>query len=475
MADGLFTELKAMVIDTTGMAFYADKDEELARILHERLAETGVADCAAYLDMLTDGSTGAAEMDALVAELTIGETYFFRHKEQFDALREIVFNDVIERNRGVRRLRIWSAGCATGPEPYSLAIMLTRDFGMRIAGWDISIVGTDINSKFLARAREGRYDDWAFRSVPDDIRRDCFDKNGKHWIIKSEFRRFVTFQHHNLIKNKFPSILDDLTNFDVIICRNVIIYFSKETIQGLIPSFRESLTEGGWLVMGHAEPNAELFRDFRAINTAGAVLYQKSEAREARPTIGAPAPAAQGKAQAAVPPIPFDAPLSFLPKKNGRGREAPPRPAAPVVPANPPAVAGQGGGSGAERVRELADGGSWEEALRACDDLLVGNALDARTHFYRSLILEQIGDAKESEKAVRRAIYLDRRLVLPHYHLGVFLWRRDDAQAAARSFRNALTLLDGVSEDHVVSDGDEITAGQVREAIETYLKLIGAA
>ena len=276
--DPYFPRLKALVIETTGMAFYADKDDDLARILGDRMAEIGVGGCARYLERLEDIRLGKDEMDALVAELTIGETYFFRHKEQFTALRERILPDVIARNADTRRIRIWSAGCATGPEPYSLAILLRREFWMSIAGWHVSIIGTDINQKFLSRAREGRYEDWAFRATPDDIRAECFDKVGKHWLIKPEYKAWVSFQYHNLITNRFPSLIDNIAGFDIIVCRNVVIYFSRETVARLVPCFHETLVDGGWLVMGHAEPNLELFRSFRTVNVPGAVLYQRRDA-----------------------------------------------------------------------------------------------------------------------------------------------------------------------------------------------------
>ena len=176
LADSAFGRLKALVIETTGMAFYRDKSADLAQILLARMTELGILGCETYLERLTrDGG----EMDALVAELTIGETYFFRHKEQFDALRDIILPDIIERNRSSRRLRIWSAGCATGPEPYSIAIMLEREFGSRIADWHVTVLGTDINQKFLTRARDGRYDQWAFRAMSDDMRATCFRIRGQ--------------------------------------------------------------------------------------------------------------------------------------------------------------------------------------------------------------------------------------------------------------------------------------------------------
>ncbi|MGE5504270.1 MAG: CheR family methyltransferase [Actinomycetota bacterium] len=465
VADPFFPRLKSLVIDTTGMAFYLDKDEDLARIVQERLAQLGLQGCAQYLELLTAANAAAAEeMDALVAELTIGETYFFRHKEQFDALRDIILPDVLDRNQASRRLRIWSAGCATGPEPYSLAIMLKREFGVRIAGWHISIVGTDINQKFLARAREGRYDEWAFRTMPDAIRAECFDKVGRQWQIRPEFKAFVSFQYHNLIKNRFPSLLDNIAGFDIIICRNVIIYFSRETIEELIPSFRETLVEGGWLVMGHAEPNQELFRDFRTINTPGAVLYQKAppaSAEPPRPVVAAP-----------VPPAPSAVVLPFPKAPPPRPR---PRPAAPPAASSVAAPRPVPPPSGLAEVRELADRGQWEQAASCCDALLAVSTMDARVHFYRAMIHEQMGELESAEKALRRAIYLDRHFVLPHYHLGLFLLRRDDTVGASRSFRNVLSLLDRLDDAQAIVDGDDITGGQLRETVEMHLRLIGGS
>ena len=476
LADPAFERLKALVIDTTGMAFYRDKSDDLAQILAARMAELGVFGCAPYLDRL---GQDANEMDALVAELTIGETYFFRHKEQFDALRDTILPDIIERNRSSRRLRIWSAGCATGPEPYSIAIMLEREFGARIADWHVTVLGTDINQKFLARARDGRYDQWAFRAMPDDIRSACFTKLGTQWQINPEYRRFVKFQYHNLIKSRFPSVIDNIAGFDLIICRNVIIYFSPETIEGLIPCFHETLTDGGWLVMGHAEPNQHLFREFRTVNTPGAVLYQRVDGYQPR----------QAPVAATLSPLPVKAtPSLVLPRLSaldvgGRGeralpsRSAPPRPLPPPPPPAPPKLvpSPSAGGEGLGKIRELADCGQWDAAAAACDILLVATPLNAGVHFYRAMIHEQVGEAEECEKALRRAIYLDRRMVLPHYHLGLFLLRRDDIAAAEKAFRNVQVLVKNRPDEDLVADGDKITIGQMREAVDMHLKLMGAS
>jgi chemotaxis protein methyltransferase CheR len=484
VADPFFLRLKALVIETTGMAFYADKDEDLARIVAARMDEVEMSTCVRYLDLITDKVGGRDEMDALVAELTIGETYFFRHREQFDALRDTILPDVLARNEPFRRLRIWSAGCATGPEPYSLAIMLKREFGARIAGWHVSIVGTDINQKFLARAREGRYDEWAFRATSDETRQICFEKVGRQWAIRNEYKSFVNFQYHNLTRNKFPSLVDNIAAFDIIICRNVVIYFSPETVQALVPCFRESLVEGGWLVMGHAEPNQELFRSFRSVNVPGAVLYQRNDQPVVLPTTKPetinpcmPLPPPDLPKRRPSPRLLQPLPAGKLPPAMPAAKPLPPampvaKPLPPAMPAAkplPPLAAGMA------RARELADIGHWDEALAICDQVIARDALDARAHFFRALVLEQKGDMEACEIALRRAIYLDRQAVLPHYHLGLFLWRKEDAQGAQRSFRNVLALLERLRDDYAISDGDDLTAGQLRETVGMHLNLIGAS
>ncbi len=453
VADPAFPRLKAMVIEITGMAFYRDKTDDFARIVRERMGPAGATDCAGYLELLRTAGAGG-ELDALVAELTIGETYFFRHKEQFDALRDIILPEVIERNRPLKRLNVWSAGCATGPEPYSVAIMLEREFGASIADWQVTVLGTDINRKFLARAREGRYDEWAFRTVPEHIRAACFTKVGAQWQINPEYRRVVKFQYHNLIKGKVPPMAESAAGFDIIICRNVIIYFSPDTVEALIPNFHQALTDGGWLVMGHAEPNQHLFRDFRTVNAPGAVLYKRDDRRVSGPAVAMPAPL---PATAVMVPAGARITVAAWPRRPSR-----PPPAQPEVE-----------DGGATHIRRLADGGQWERAAAECDALLSRTPLDALAHFYRALIHEQAGQAEEAEKALRRAIYLDRRLVLPHYHLGMFLSRRGESRGAARSFRNVLALIQALPDDHVVADADEITVGRMREAVDMHLKLLG--
>jgi chemotaxis protein methyltransferase CheR len=133
--DPCYARLKECLIATTGLAFYAERDERLTELISSRLSALGLGDCSSYEKLLADPELGPAELDVLIARLTIGETYFFRDEAQFAAIRNMILPEILERNQSSKKIRIWSAGCATGAEPYSLAILLARDFADRLAGW----------------------------------------------------------------------------------------------------------------------------------------------------------------------------------------------------------------------------------------------------------------------------------------------------------------------------------------------------
>lgn len=461
-ADPFYPRVKALVIERTGMAFYRERDDDFSRVLAERLASLGVGDCASYLEHLHHGK----ELDELIAELTIGETYFFRYREQFDALRDIILPQVLERNRQRKRLRIWSAGCSTGPEPYSVAILLQQRFGPRLEDWDVSIIGTDINQRFLARARDGLYDEWAFRSTPESLRNSCFIREGKRWRIAPEYRRLVQFQYHNLVDDPIPAPRLGLAELDIILCRNVVIYFTNETFRRIIEHFRSALDDDGWLVVGHSELSTELFRAFRTVDAPGAVLYQKTDRPPPAPAL-ALAPALPLLDLPAFEPAPAPAPSTSLPLPPYEPPPLPP-PAAndeePAAPAESPL----------DELRRLADQGAWIEAMRVCRRLLDADPLDAVVHLHHGLLLEHMRQFGDAAEALRRAVYLDRSLVLAHYHQGRLAADQGDRAAAARAFRNAHRLLAGRAGAELVAGGDGMSVAELSGLLALHMKSVGA-
>jgi chemotaxis protein methyltransferase CheR len=447
ISDPSYPSLKGHLIETTGLHYYVDKDDDLAPRIHRRLSSLGVRNCASYLDILRDPLQGRRELDELIGEITIGETYFFRHQEHFDALRDTVLPDLIARNHAKRSLRIWSAGCADGPEAYSLAILLWREMSHKLVDWDVRILGTDINRGSLARARDGKYEEWALRATNEDLRRDCFLKEGKFWQIAPRFKQWISFQYHNLVEDPAPSLVNNLTAFDLIVCRNVTIYFAADLTHQMIQRFHDSLVGGAWLLVGPAEPNMTSFTSFCAVNAPGVTLYRK-------------APQWTNVAAAIDPGI---APLPLPHSQPPIACTGFPQTKAPSNSAVEHTLAD---------VRLYADRGEWENAVKCCEQLLKEDSLNSLAHFYHALVLGQMGRHSEAELALRRAIYLDRQSALAHYYLGLFLQSRGDPRQAARSFENAIELLESRRDADVITDADGMTVAEMKKLAKMHLEVL---
>lgn len=447
-AEPRYLDLKDHIIKSTGLAYYLDKDHELAEKIAKRLDALGIPGCSGYLDLLAGTSAGDGELDELVADLTIGETYFFRHEEQFDALRRVALPIILQRNRTRRQLRIWSAGCSTGAEAYSLSILLKREFSEELAGWDVSILGTDINRKFLVQAREGSFGDWTLRNSSEELKGSCFERRDGSWRIRDRYREGVSFQYHNLVKHPYPSLLHNLTAFDLILCRNVMIYFAPQAARDCVSRFHGSLLDDGWLLTGYAEMNPDLFHSFRGVSVPGAVLFQKGIEPDA---------AASGPAPAWRPPSLPELPILSQPLR--------------ADPAPPPAESAVSNGATA-RIRELADRAEWQAASKLCRGLIEKDSLDPLGHFYYALVLEQMGRAREAVESLDRAVYLDRRFTLAHYHKGLYLQKNRDGGGAAKSFENVLELLENTDPALTFPEADGITAADLAELARMQLEIL---
>jgi chemotaxis protein methyltransferase CheR len=455
--DPAYHALKRHVIESTGLAFYADRDELLAELIGERLSELKFSHCSAYDTFLANGQAGRAEMDVLIARLTIGETYFFRDRNQFAAIRDVILPDIMERKKKTRELRIWSAGCATGAEPYSLAILLADEMADRMAGWQISIYATDLNREYLAQAAQGKYREWSLRATLDEERRRCFTQEGHLWAIHPRYKQWIEFRQMNLIASQPPTALLAHAPFDLILCRNVMIYFSPEAISAVIGRFHESLADGGWLVVGACEYNSESYRAFHTVEATRARLYQRIPAsiQAVRTTSETPPAPQPPKATVHRAFQTVEAVGARLDRKMSAAV-----PQAAVPPARED-VAG---------LRQLADRGDWQGAAAYGQRLLASNRLNPNFYFYQALIFENLEKPDESERSLRRAIYLDRNFALAHYHLGVALKRNQRVSEAARAFGNVVRVLAGMPVEAMVPGGSGLTVTELKELTKTQLR-----
>lgn len=442
--------LKSRLISVTGLSYYRDRDEDFVERIGARLSELGLPNCTAYSNLLDDENTGPDEFVTIAARLNIGETYFFRDREQFDAIRDVIVPEILNRNQSHRTIRIWCAGCANGAEPYSLAILLESEFKDRLADWKVSILGTDISRQALAEAESGKYGQWALRCTTDVLRGQCFSSAGGSFVIRPEYRKWVSFARMNLADGWTPSSSNGIGNFDLILCRNVMIYFAPELKSQLLVKFHDSLTPGGWLLVGAVEHDLENFKTFRSVSSAGVTLYQNHEPWRSVYSDFSPVD---------IPPARVlpTFPLPLIEPVHAEASQADEKADAPCL----------------DELRELAGRGDWQSARSCCDRLLAVDVLNPIVHFYHALTFEHLGVPAASERSLRQAIYLDRRFALAHYHLGLSLAKEKQTIHAARALRNALLILSEASDDAVVQEGGGVTAAELKMLTKKQLEILG--
>jgi chemotaxis protein methyltransferase CheR len=264
--------LERTMSEQLGFAFEAERLEQLEHAARARQAELGLANLDAYVARLGSPAFRAEEVARLAETLTVTETFFFRNADQIQAFVEAVLP---ERTRhGGRRLRILSAGCASGEEPYSLAIALCEAMP-ELETWDLQILGVDVNRAMLAKAERASYTPWSLRGTPDAIRNRYFKQTGGTLELDPVIRRMVTFRDQNLAEND-PLFFRALA-CDVIFCRNVIMYFTPETMARVVSRLTDALLPGGFLFLGHAETLRGLSHEYHLCHTHNTFYYQRRE------------------------------------------------------------------------------------------------------------------------------------------------------------------------------------------------------
>lgn len=265
-----FRLLREIIEEHCGIWFRDDLAYLLERRLWARLEVLGLPDFAAYHRHLRLAPDREAELEAAVDVLTTNETYFWREPRQLRAFERELLPMLAVSLEGQRSLRILSAGCSTGEEAYTLAAMV-RDTG-RFTGWKVEIVGVDIARRVVDAARAGAYRDHAFRTPESERMRRWFRFRGGRWQVDDELRRLVRFQQANLVDGE---ALAGMGRFDVVFCRNVMIYFDVPGRQRVLRGIHRALRQGGFLLLGHAESLLNASADFELFHLQQELLYRK--------------------------------------------------------------------------------------------------------------------------------------------------------------------------------------------------------
>lgn len=453
---------RAAIVQRMGLYFDENKTGFLAEVLQRRIAAQR-SSSAAYLDELESGRT-SLEIEQLAAELTVPETYFFRNQAQFDAL-----TDVTLRGRG-RGLRILSAGCASGEEPYTLAILLRESLGDAAANSTVRAV--DLNPLVLEKARRGQYSAWALRETPPELQRRWFSRNGSVFTLDDRIRGAVAFEAGNLVRPDADLFRPEA--YDVVFCRNVLMYFTPELARAVMERVTRSLAPGGYLFLGHAETLRGLSRDYALCHTHGTFYYQRRSeiGASGRPAVS---PRPEAGAVALDPPALLgdaDTWLEAIQRAHQRIQTlAEGRQQAPETAARAPAHAPQStqlalellrqerfadalemiSAAPADSVRDadvllleaalLTHAGRFAEAERVCSRLLERDGLCAGAYYLLALCSESAGDRGRAMEQDRVAAYLDAAFAMPRLHMGLLARRAGDRELARRELALAQMLL----------------------------------
>jgi chemotaxis protein methyltransferase CheR len=450
--DTLWRRVSEFIAQNTGLHFPTERRSDLKRGLVAAAAEFGFADAAAFAEWLLSAPLTRPQLHSLASHLTIGETYFFRERKAFDALAEHILPELFQRRRGrEQRLRLWSAACSTGEEPYSLAI-LVQQLLPDWQNWEVTILATDINERSLQKAIAGVYGEWSFRDSPSGFKERYFAPTSDgRFAIAPRIRNCVRFAPLNLAQERWGWLAAGAHAMDVILCRNVLIYFTESQARRLADNLRQALGDEGWLAVSPSECSQALFPGLRAVNFPGAILYRKGSSAE----------------QVFADQAPSTPATAFPPSQSGTASQ-------PVLTAESSPVplhlsAAPGAPEFSDLARKSANQGQHAAALVWSRRWIAADKIDPFAHYMHAMILQEMGEHEESRSSLQRALYLQPDFPLAHFALGNLARSSLRVDEARRYFANALRLLHACPPDALLPESDGMTAGRLAQIIADLL------
>ena len=275
--DPVYLRIRDLVYQTCGIYHSDEKMYLLVAACKRRIASGALkaTNGREYLDTLTSIAFKDSETRALLNEITIGETCLFRSMPQINALKNVILPELAqERSKlGLKKLKVWSAGCSTGEEPYTLAMFLLEQKIGLLKDWSFEIQATDLNDRSVETARAGVYGDYALRNTPDEYKRRYFTSvDGGKLKVKDDVKTIITFQRLNLNDD---SRMVFMKGMDLIFCCNVLIYFDITSKKRVVQHFFSNLMPNGCFFLGHAESLYQVNDQFRLVHLPGTTVYRK--------------------------------------------------------------------------------------------------------------------------------------------------------------------------------------------------------
>lgn len=454
---------------------------ERVRVLHLSSVES-------YL-LFLQGKTFTSEQEwaELAKNLTNIESYFLRDQGQFRLLKDYIIPELIRRKEPQKTLKIWSAGCSTGEEPYSIALVL-QHFLPQLEGWKVKILGTDINGDALQKAREGMYSTWSFRTMSPDLLERYFNSTFRGYQIKNEIRSTVQFEFLNLVHDQIPNTRLDIQNIDLIICRNVFIYFQPSAIALVLQKFYDALNPLGYLITGHAELYGQDTGLFRVRVFTESLVYQ-------RPDIP-PLPEIHLKTlpfiPSIIPPLPIKspAPKPHTEKKNNHT----PTISQSNLETIEHCLKQKNYSLALQKIEEFLSHsprdfealllkariygnlGRYDESIEQCYKSLAISALSVKPYYLMAQIYEEQGKIEMAKQALKRILYLDPQAITAYLELGHLYGLSNDESRQRKMYETALDILNHLQPEALCPEIEGMLFTQegkrvmdIKQQIQTFL------
>jgi len=483
--DELLLRLSEYLTAKIGLHFSSRNRNELHQKMTAAMKDFGFENVGEFIEWLLYSLPTQKQIEILASHLTVGETYFFREKKAFEILEQSVLPGLIDARRKTgKRLRLWSAGCSTGEEPHSIAILLDKLIP-DLKGWNITILATDINTAALRKANEGIYSDWSFRDTPPFFKDKYFERlNGNRYLLRPDIRKMVTFSYLNLSEDVYPALQTNTNAMDLIFCRNVLMYFSPTHIKLAAERFYRSLVDNGCLIVSPVETSQIHYAQFATVRIQDSTFYKK-DTRKIKPerliakyvekeilpysfplqkvkltkpekTSHAAQYSASIKPEQSAPTPLEEATILYL---KGFYREAEKR--LSVLVSN--------GSSSREALvlftKILANQGKLEDAFHWCEKAVSADKCNPQLHYLLAIILDEQKRSEEAKASLKKALYLDHNFVLAHFALANLSLKLGNITEAQKHFGNTTEILSKCKPDEILPESEGITAGRLSEMI----------
>lgn len=470
LPSAILRNFSEFVANRLGLYFPEQKWIDLERAIMEISRLHHFDDPLACIHWIIHSLSIPLQIEILANHLTVGETYFFREMNSFDILKKNILPNLIdERKKLNKSLRIWSAPCSSGEEPYSIAILLTMLIP-NINEWNITILASDINEVALQRMREGIYTDWSFRETPTSIKNQYFRKiTNNRFEILPKIKKMVTPLYLNLSEDCYPDIANATNAMDLIFCRNMLMYFVPEHREKVIRNFYNTLIDGGHLLVGVSETAVVPQDMFKIINYPGATFYKKSSLDESGQIFHhLEEPDFAMTSIAEINDLQFQCLILEDGKKCDIDlqsvkeiEKAFDSPTEKTVSIEPELIE--------QQFRELANEGKLNEALEYIDKMIKKGKLNPQLYFYRALLLLELGQDDNAIFDCKNAIYLDPDFVLPYFILGNIARKREKTKEAHQYYATVISLLNHCSNDAILPGSEGLSSQRMKDIIRSIL------